>query len=92
MEISEARSRAKAKFAFFLHAAVFAAVMLLLVLIDAFTSPGNTWFIWPLMGWGIAVLLHGARVYLLPGKAEIIDAMTARELNKAGKDQSDSGP
>jgi hypothetical protein len=75
-----ARGRAEAKYRFFLHAGVYAAVMVLLVIINLVTSPGEFWFIWPLIGWGFAVALHGVRVYLLADKDVIVDALTEREL------------
>lgn len=87
-----ARRRAKAKYGFFVHAVVYAAVMLLLVVVNVVTSPGNIWFIWPLVGWGLAVALHGARAFLLSDGTEIIDALTERELDRAGRDQTDNRP
>ena len=81
-----ARRRAEAKYRFFVHAAVFAAVMVLLVIINLVTSPGDIWFIWPLIGWGFAVVLHGLRVFVLADRNDILDALTERELR-----QSDMG-
>ena len=60
-----ARRRAEAKYGFFVHTAVYAAVMVLLVVVNMVTSPGDIWFIWPLIGWGVAVVLHGLRVFVL---------------------------
>ena len=79
-EYAKARRRAKAKYNFFVHAAVYAAVMVLLVLVNVLTLPGTIWFIWPLIGWGFAVALHGVRVCLLADKAVVLDALTEREL------------
>lgn len=86
-----ARARAEAKYAFFVHAGVYGAVMGLLVVINLLTSPGYLWFVWPLIGWGFAVALHGARVFLLADKNTIIDALTEDELRRsdAGKHVSD---
>ena len=41
------------------HLRVFVAVQLLLVAIWALTGAGYFWPIWPFMGWGIGVLVHG---------------------------------
>ena len=84
---SKARARAEAKYAFFVHAVVYIAVMLLLLIINLLTSPGTLWFIWPLLGWGLAVTLHGARVFLLADKNAIVDALTERELRQAETDE-----
>jgi len=78
-----ARRRAEAKYGFFVHAAVYAAVMVLLVIVNLVTSPGDLWFIWPLFGWGFAVALHGLRVFVLADRNDILDALTERELRQS---------
>jgi len=90
-EYAKARRRAVAKYRFFVHAAVYAAVMVLLVVINLLTSPGIIWFIWPLIGWGFAVALHGLRVFLLSDRSEIVDALTERELRHLGTGKTDEG-
>ncbi len=82
-----ARRRAEAKYKFFVHAAVYAAVMVLLVIINLVTAPGDIWFIWPLFGWGIAVALHGLRAFVLADRNDILDALTERELRQSGMGQ-----
>ena len=90
-DYQRARGRAEAKYGFFVHALVFAAVMGLLVVINLLTSPGTLWFVWPLIGWGLAVALHGARVFLLADRDAIIDALTEDELRQSGTDKHDEG-
>ena len=41
------------------HLRVYLAVNALLVAIWAVTGAGYFWPVWPLMGWGLAVVLHG---------------------------------
>ena len=41
------------------HLSVYLAVNALLVAIWALTGAGYFWPVWPFMGWGIAVVLHG---------------------------------
>ncbi|NKB75572.1 MAG: helix-turn-helix domain-containing protein [Gammaproteobacteria bacterium] len=48
---------------FYNHVIQYAAVMLLLLVINLFTSPGYLWVIWPALGWGVGVVIHGANVY-----------------------------
>jgi hypothetical protein len=90
-EYASARRRAEAKYRFFVHAGVYAAVMVLLVVINLFTSPRGLWFVWPLIGWGFAVALHGARVFLLADKSAVIDALTERELRDSPAGRTDGG-
>lgn len=81
---TQARKRAEAKYGFFVHAIVFAVVMTMLIVIDLMTSPAEVWFIWPLVGWGIAVALHATGVFLLGGRNRFVDTLTERELRKTG--------
>lgn len=85
-DYARARERAEAKYGFLVHAVVYAAVMLLLLIINLLTSPGTLWFIWPLLGWGLAVVLHGARVFLLADRNAMVDALTERELRHSRTD------
>ncbi len=90
-DYERARGRAEAKYQFYVHAVVYAAVMVLLVVINLFTSPGNLWGIWPLIGWGFAVALHGARVFLMGDRNAIVDALTDRELGHSGSHKHGGG-
>ncbi|MDJ0824179.1 MAG: 2TM domain-containing protein [Rhodobacter sp.] len=90
-DYERAKRRAEAKYQFYVHAAVYVAVMALLVIIDMLTSPGSTWSIWPLIGWGLAVALHAARVFVFADKGAIVDALTEQELRNSGDDKRDSG-
>jgi len=49
---------------FYAHLTVYLAVNAGLLVINLFSSPGRLWVAWPLAGWGIAVLIHGAAVFL----------------------------
>jgi 2TM domain len=63
-----ARRRAGAKLGWFIHAAVFVCVNALLITISL--ASGKPWAIFPLMGWGLGLTIHGAAVWLgSPGSA-----------------------
>jgi hypothetical protein len=48
---------------FYQHLTVYLVVMAALAIINVVTSPGYLWFFWALLGWGIAVVLHGFSVF-----------------------------
>lgn len=48
---------------FLVHLIVYLAVNALLFVIDMLTSPGEYWFQWPLLGWGIGILGHAYLAY-----------------------------
>ena len=51
---------------FYGHLSVYVIVNLGLFLINITMSPESLWFFWPLMGWGIAIVLHALRVFAEP--------------------------
>ncbi len=91
-EFQRARARAQAKVGFFVHVGIFVGVMVLLVIINLLTSPAQLWFIWPLMGWGLAVAIHGARIFLKADKEAIVDALAVREMVENSQDERSPRP
>ena len=59
-----ARRRAGMKFGFLVHLTVFIAVNALLFVLNQRTTPGVSWFAFPLGGWAIGLSMHGLAVYL----------------------------
>jgi len=58
-----AQEKAKVKVEFRIHIITFVVVITLLAVINLTLTPGYIWFIWPLLGWGIGIILHAIRVY-----------------------------
>ena len=90
-EYAKARRRAAHKNRFFIHVAAYAGVMGMLVVINQVTSPESLWFVWPLIGWGLALALHGMRAFLMDDRNEIVDALTERELRQSGMEEAEEG-
>lgn len=75
-----ARKRAVTKLGFYKHFLVYFAVMVLLIAINLITSPGYQWFIWPMLGWGLAVAIHAFKAFMGPSEDTMLDRMTEIEL------------
>lgn len=60
-----ARRRAGMKLGWIVHAIVYAAVNLMLTALAA--SNGRDWAIYPALGWGAGLAIHGLVVYALAG-------------------------
>lgn len=58
-----AKARVEALRGFYNHLAVYVIVNLFLFFLNIFASPDTLWFYWPLLGWGIAIVLHGVSVF-----------------------------
>jgi hypothetical protein len=59
----QARKRAGAKLGWYIHAAVYIAVNLVLAVAAA--SFGKHWAVFPALGWGLGLVIHGTVVYLV---------------------------
>lgn len=61
----EARRRAGAKLGWYVHASVYITVNLLLATLSAMSD--RSWAIFPALGWGIGLAVHGVVVFLVAG-------------------------
>ena len=48
---------------FYQHLVVYVLVNAFLFTVNKLTSPGHNWFIWPLLGWGLGLVLHALTVF-----------------------------
>ncbi|MFP7673681.1 2TM domain-containing protein [Marivita sp. S0852] len=48
---------------FYGHAVQYAVVMVVLLLLNLFTNPDYLWVVWPALGWGLGVAVHGMNVF-----------------------------
>jgi 2TM domain len=73
--------RLEAKRDFNIHVAIYAIVNVMLVVIWAVSGRGYFWPIWPILGWGVAVVIHGWMTFL---QKPITEDDIRREMEKGG--------
>jgi hypothetical protein len=82
---AKALSRVRAKIGFRWHLAAFVVVNAVLIGINQAFTPGLHWFVWPLVGWGIALAFHAFAVFQSTGGSEdMLQAEIERELARRG--------
>jgi hypothetical protein len=74
-----ARRRAGMKMGWYIHACVYIAVNLLLAVLSGLSGRG--WAIYPTLGWGLGLAIHGAVVFLLAGSGAY-EALVERERRR----------
>jgi hypothetical protein len=79
---NEAKQIVEVKISFFTHLIVYILVNLLLVIINISTRPEVLWFKWPMMGWGIGLVIHGLVAFLSPKLSDVKERMIEKELKK----------
>jgi hypothetical protein len=75
-----ARRRAGMRMGWLIHATVFVAVNLLLALISF--SSGRNWAIYPFLGWGLGLTIHGAVVLAAMPGAGLMERMVEQERRR----------
>lgn len=58
IEAAQRDERDALRTGFRIHVAVYAAVMVMLAVVWATTSPDSPWIVYPALGWGIGVVAH----------------------------------
>ncbi len=64
----KAKRRVKELKDFYRNLMTYVAVNILLIVINLITSPDKLWFFWVTIFWGIGIVLHASRVFILKGK------------------------
>lgn len=75
-----ARKRACAKMGWYIHAVVYFAVNLLLVGLSVMSGRG--WAIFPILGWGLGLAIHGLVVFLATGGGGLYERLVQQERQR----------
>jgi 2TM domain len=87
VRLQRARKRVEEIKGFYVHLTVYLVVNLGLFLINLISDSGNWWFLWPLLGWGVALAIHGAVVFGVEGPfGQAWEERKVRELMERDKD------
>jgi hypothetical protein len=73
----QARRRAGAKMGWYIHAFAYLAVNLLLAVLSA--ASGRHWAVYPALGWGLGLAIHGMVVFLVTGGGGLYERLVAQE-------------
>jgi hypothetical protein len=78
----KAKKRVDEKLGFYSHLAVYILVNTILIIINFTQSPGELWFFWPLLGWGIGVFFHGMGVFVWGEGTATKERMIRKEMER----------
>ena len=81
-EYQKAKKKVEARLGFKSHLTVYLVVNTILISVNLINSPDNLWFIWPLMGWGIAIFWHAMGVFVFNKESEATERMIRKEMDK----------
>jgi 2TM domain len=76
----QARGRAGAKLGWYIHAFVYIAVNVVLAALSAMS--GKHWAVFPGLGWGLALAIHGLVIFAVTGGAGLLERLVQHERER----------
>lgn len=80
-----ARKRAAAKLGWYVHACVYVLVNLMLTVIASHSD--RPWSIYPILGWGVGLVMHGVSVFVLGTGSGFRERLIERERERLRRQQ-----
>jgi hypothetical protein len=77
-----ARKRAGAKLGWYAHAVAYVVVNVFLFMISFQGFGHRPWSIYPALGWGVGLALHGVAVFLLGSGSDLRERLVQRERER----------
>ena len=85
-----AQRRVRAKLGWYGHAALYVVVNLFLFAMSHYAFGQRPWSVFPLLGWGVGLALHGVSVFVLGGNSALRERMMQKERERLLRDRGGS--
>ena len=77
-----ARKRAGAKLGWYMHAVLYVVVNLIVFSMSRYGFGNRPWSVYPLLGWGLGLALHGISVFVLGTGSGLRERMVQKERER----------
>jgi hypothetical protein len=77
-----AHKRAGAKLGWYVHAMVYVVVNLFIFAISRYGFGSRPWSVFPLLGWGLGLALHGISVFFLGASSGLRERLVQQERER----------
>jgi len=68
LKYEKAKKRVKELKDFYRNLVTYIVINVILIIINLVTNPGKLWFYWVTIFWGIAILIHASKTFILKDK------------------------
>jgi hypothetical protein len=85
-----ARRRAGAKLGWYAHFMIYLAVNLMLFAMSDLAFGTRRWSVYPVLGWGLGVALHGISVFVLGQGSGLRERMVQKERERLQRERGGS--
>ncbi len=86
-----ARKRAGAKLGWYMHAVLYVVVNLIMLSLSRYGFGHRPWSVYPLLGWGLGLALHGVSVFVLGTGSGLRERMVQKERERLLRQRDGNG-
>lgn len=83
-----ARKRAGAKLGWYAHATVYVLANIVIFAMSRYAFGTRPWSVFPLLGWGLGLALHGVSVFMLGTGSGLREKLERKERERIEREQS----
>lgn len=87
-----ARKRAGAKLGWYAHATVYVLVNIVIFAMSKYAFGTRPWSVFPLLGWGLGLVLHGVSVFVLGSGSGLRERLVQKERDRIQRQQGPGNP
>jgi hypothetical protein len=81
---SNAKKKVEARLSFYTHLAVYLVVNTLFIILNLWITAGYFWAIWPMIGWGSGLIIHGLFTFVFDTESSLKARLIEKEMQKEG--------
>ena len=87
-----ARKRAGAKLGWYAHATVYVLANIVIFAMSGYAFGTRPWSVFPLLGWGLGLALHGVSVFILGSGSNLRERLVQQERERIQRQQGPGNP
>ena len=79
---TNAKKKVETRMSFYTHLVVYLGVITLLTILNLTVAGDYFWAMWPMIGWGSGVIVHGLRTFVFDSKSSLKERLIEKEIQK----------
>ena len=81
---TNARKKVEALMGFYTHLVVYLVANTMLTILNLTVAGDYFWAMWPMIGWGLGVILHGFSTFVFDSQSSLKERLIEKEMQKGG--------
>ena len=79
---TNAKMKVETRMSFYIHLAIYIGVITLLTIINLTVAGDYFWAMWPMIGWGSGLIVHGLFTFVFDAQSPLKERLIEKEMQK----------